>query len=135
MRENKETELLKEWQERLGLQDWLITFYPNCKASEVDEGNSIGETTWQTTNKTAIIRIIAEEEYSKDYIIPYDFEKTLVHELLHIKFALIDKDLNTYEGIVTEQVRHQLIDDLARAFVMAKRNITNRNKLHNIKED
>ena len=49
-----------------------------------------------------------------------------MHELLHCKFGLIDKDLNTYEGIVTEQARHQLIDDLARALVMAKRGETKR---------
>ena len=124
-----EVKLLKEWQERLGLQDWVIKFYPNCKAEEVDEGTSIGSTTWQTTNKTAIIKIIDKKEYSEEYMIPYDFEKTLVHELLHIKFSTIDKDLNTYEGIVVEQVRHQLIDDLARAFIMAKRGKTKRNEL------
>lgn len=121
-----ELNLLNEWQERLGLQDWVIRLYPNCERKEVDEGNSIGETLWQTTNKTAIIKIMAEKEYDEEYMIPYDFEKTLVHELLHIKFSLIDKDLNTYEGIVAEQVRHQLIDDLARAFVMAKRGETKR---------
>ena len=131
MKEKEEFKLLKEWQERLGLQDWQIKFKPNCKAEEVDEGNSIGETLWSTTNKSALIRIIASEEYIKeDYVLPYDFEKTLVHELLHIKFSLIDKDLNTYEGIVTEQARHQLIDDLARAFVMAKRGKTNRGELY-----
>lgn len=131
MKEKEEFKLLKEWQERLGLQDWVIKFKPNCKAEEVDEGNSIGETLWSTTNKSALIRIIASEEYIKeDYVLPYDFEKTLVHELLHVKFSLIDKDLNTYEGIVTEQARHQLIDDLARAFVMAKRGKTNRGELY-----
>lgn len=121
--------LFEEWRERLGLQDWIITLHPNCKAEEVDEGQSIGLTTWNTTNKTAIIRIVDKKYYSKDYMIPYDFEKTLVHELLHIKFSLIDKDINTYEGVVAEQARHQLIDDLARAFVMAKRGITKRGEL------
>lgn len=121
--------LFEEWRERLGLQDWIITLYPNCKAEEVHEGASIGLTTWNTTNKTAIIRIIDKKYYSKDYMIPYDFEKTLVHELLHIKFSLIDKDINTYEGVVAEQARHQLIDDLARAFVMTKRGMTKRGEL------
>lgn len=129
MKEKEQFRLFNEWKERLGLHDWVIKFIPNCKAAEVDTGNSIGETVWQTTNKSAIIRIIANEEYSEEYIIPYDFEKTLVHELLHIKFSLIDKDINTYEGIVTEQARHQLIDDLARALVMAKRGKTKRSQL------
>ena len=131
-----EEKLLEEWKERLGLQDWVIVLKANCKASEVDNGTSIGETLWSTTNKSALIRIIAAEEYIKeDYVLLYDFEKTLVHELLHVKFSLIDKDLNTYEGIVAEQARHTLIDDLARAFVMAKRGNKNRSELYkNIKK-
>lgn len=52
---------------------------------------------------------------------------------------MIDKDLNTYEGIVAEQARHQLIDDLARALVMAKRGQTKRslnfsNKVKNMRD-
>ena len=109
-----EEKLLNEWQERLGLQDWEIILRYNCKREDMDEPDySIGETHWETTSKCARIQIISKEEYGN--------EKTLVHELLHCKFSMIDKDLNTYEGIVTEQARHQLIDDLARALVMAKR--------------
>ena len=117
-----EEQLLNEWQERLGLQDWVIILKYNCKKTDMDDPEySIGETQWETTTKCARICIIAKSEYGENLILPYDFEKTLIHELLHIKFSLIDKDLNTYEGIVAESARHQLIDDLARAFVMAKR--------------
>ena len=118
-----EEQLLNEWQERLGLQDWAIILKYNCKKQDMqDPEYSIGETQWETTNKCARICIISKEEYGKDRILKYDFEKTLIHELLHLKFSLIDKDLNTYEGIVAESARHQLIDDLSRAFIMAKRN-------------
>lgn len=117
-----EEKLLNEWQERLGLQDWEIILRYNCKREDMDDPDySIGETHWETTSKCARIQIISKEEYGNKRILEYDFEKTLVHELLHCKFSMIDKDLNTYEGIVTEQARHQLIDDLARALVMAKR--------------
>lgn len=119
--------LLEEWQERLGLQDWAIILRHNCKKEQLDNpDSSIGETQWETTIKVARIAIISEEEYGKDLMLDFDFEKTLVHELLHCKFSMIDKDLNTYEGIVAEQARHQLIDDLARALVMAKRHETKR---------
>lgn len=90
-----------------------------------DPDYSIVETTWETTNKCARIKVISKEEY-EERMLAYDFEKILVHELLHCKFSMIDKDLNTYEGIVAEQARHQLIDDLARALVMAKRGQVNR---------
>ena len=123
----KEQKLLEEWQERLGLQDWAIILRCNCKRTDMnDPEGSIGETDWETTSKCACIKIISKEEYGDGLVLDFDFEKTLVHELLHCKFGLIDKDLNTYEGIVTEQARHQLIDDLARALVMAKRGETKR---------
>lgn len=119
---NDEVEkLLNEWQERLELQDWAIILRYDCKRNDMDDPDySIAETTWETTNKCARIKVISKEEYG-ERMLAYDFEKTLVHELLHCKFSMIDKDLNTYEGIVAEQARHQLIDDLARALVMAKR--------------
>lgn len=140
MDEKKATELLEEWQERLDLQDWAIRLKINCECSDMDDPEySVGETHWETTNKCAIIRIVSEEQYGNDRIFAYDFEKTLVHELLHCKFSMIDKDLNTYEGIVAEQARHQLIDDLARALVMAKRRQTKRslnfsNKVKNMRD-
>lgn len=122
-----EKQLLGEWQQRLGLDDWVIALRINCKCEDMDDPSySIGETQWNTTSKCAKIKIISKEEYGEDRIIAYDFEKTLVHELLHCKFGIIDKDINTYEGIVAEQARHQLIDDLARALVEAKRHTTKR---------
>ena len=122
-----EEKLLEEWQERLGLQDWQIILKYNCKKDQMDDPQySVGETNWETTNKCARICIISKEEYGTGKMLDFDFEKTLVHELLHCKFSMIDKDLNTYEGIVTEQARHQLINDLAMALVMAKRGQTKR---------
>lgn len=69
--------LQNEWKERLGLQDWIIRFYTNCKSEEVNDGQSIGESIWETTSKSAIVKIIDEKEYSKEYMIPYDFEKNV----------------------------------------------------------
>lgn len=116
-----EEKLLNEWQERLGLQDWAIVLRYNCKFSDLDTEDSIGETLWSNTIKNATIRIVSKEEYGNDRTLPFDFEKTLVHELLHIKFGLIDIMNSGYESKVVDELRHQLIDDLARALVMAKR--------------
>lgn len=121
---SEEELLLKEWKERLGLQDWKITLYYNCNFEDMELGEVCGETHWTTPIKEATISIIGEEEYGEDRTLKYDFEKTLVHELLHIKFSLIDLMPRNggYEANVAESVRHQLIDDLARALVAAKRN-------------
>ncbi len=120
-----ELNLLKEWQERLGLQDWAITLRINCKQEDMELGEVNGETSWSTSIKSASIKIISKETYG-ERMLPYDFEKTLVHELLHLKFALIDQKITSYESDVLYEVRHQLIDDLARALVMAKRGETKR---------
>ncbi len=120
-----EQNLLKEWQERLGLQDWAITLRINCKKDDMDLEEVAGETEWSLSIKSASIKIISKEEYG-ERIVPYDFENILIHELLHLKFGLIDQKITSYESDVAYEVRHQLIDDLARALVMAKRGETKR---------
>lgn len=113
-------ELFNEWRTRLGLEDWIITLRYNCKFSDMELENVDGETEWSTSTKDAVIRILDPKEYGKR-IEDFDFEKVLVHELLHLKFAILDCEKGSYESKVMEVVRHQLIDDLARALVMAKR--------------
>jgi phage shock protein A len=50
-------------------------------------------------------------------MIPFDFEKTLVHELLHLKFSLL---ADKVEDMQSRYV-HQMIDEMARSLVDAKR--------------
>lgn len=121
-----EEKLLEEWQERLGLQDWLIVLRYNCEFDDLELDDASGETNWNDTIKTGTIRIISEKVYGYDRIVPFDFEQILVHELLHIKLGLLSFTNNTYESKVNAELRHQLIDDLARALVMAKRGETKR---------
>lgn len=121
----KELALLREWKERLGLQDWAIVLRINCKQEDMELEDVNAETIWTASIKSATIKVISKEFYG-DRITPFDFEKTLVHELLHLKFGLIDQSVNSYESKVTYEAMHQLIDDIARALVMAKRDETKR---------
>ena len=121
-----ESKLLEEWQERLGLTDWAIVLRYNCKLEDLEDEERCGETKWSNTIKSATIKIISKEEYGDDRILKFDFEKILVHELLHLKFGIIDIFNGSYESKVADEIRHQLIDDLARALVMAKRGETKR---------
>ena len=125
-KENHYEELLNEWQERLGLQDYAIVLHYNCQFTDLETENSVGETKWSNTIKCATIKIISQEEHGNDRVLDFDFEKTLVHELLHVKFGIIDICGGLYDSLVVDEVRHQLIDDLARALVMAKRGETKR---------
>lgn len=108
--------LLKEWQTRLGLQDWRILLKDNLTPEEMSDEEACGFTAWQEVIKTARIEM-SDPKYYGNRIVPFDWEKTLVHELLHIKTCFLTTNVDDLQ----ERIGHQLIDDLARAFVDAKR--------------
>ena len=107
--------LLKEWQSRLDLTDWVIKVNENVSPNDMQSQDACGECIGDTVHKTAIINIMDEIDYG-ERVIPFDKEKTLVHELLHCKFAMIDDSGND----VVDRYIHQLIEDLAKALVKAK---------------
>lgn len=120
-----EEKLLNEWQERLGLQDWAIALRYNCELEDLNLTNACAETSFESTTKTAIIRMV-KPELAAGRLLDYDFEKTLVHELMHIKLSLLNIDPNSLVNSILECAIHQIVDDLARALVMAKRGETKR---------
>jgi hypothetical protein len=116
---SNERRLLEEWQKRLGLQDWKIKLCNNCKPENMDVQDAEGCTTWVESTKCAEIQMLDEKLYPENCVgRGPDWERCLVHELLHCKLSFLqDSD----SGTLQSRVCHQLIDDLARAFVDAKR--------------
>lgn len=108
--------LLKEWQHRLGIDDWHIVLEEDCSPLNFKLPQVQGETEYDEVNKCAVIRMLSEKDYGKR-ILPFDKEKTLVHELLHIKLWTLQES----ESHLQNRIVHQYIDDLARALVDAKR--------------
>ena len=108
--EEKE-QLLAKWQARLGLSDWAISLDANAQPQDMTLQNVNGETEYNEVTKSAVIRILGEE-YRSVRVRPFNFEKTLLHELLHLKLCLLDESGNDFQ----DRYVHQLIDDLARAF-------------------
>ena len=112
-------EYLKEWQERLYLNDWII----ELKLVDPDEIPDERGHNWFFFEKqisrvwlaklTDILRTTADKCYQ---------EITLVHELLHLKFNCIENE-DTYEGKFLELHEHQLIEQMARSLIMAKYNL------------
>lgn len=98
-------ELLYRWQTRLGLTDWKIELRINCKVSET---NGSGYTEWDEVNKAAVIWILDPEEYG-ERLLQFDFEETLIHELLHLKFALLQG-----AGDFQDRYVHVMIEEFAR---------------------
>ena len=109
---------LEEWKERLGLHEWRISLHDCVPLAEMSEENVTGWVDFQEVNKTARIEIMDPDEYG-ERVIPFDYERILVHELLHLKLCLISETFGA--DVMQERVAHQLIDDLARALVDAKR--------------
>ena len=116
MTEQEIYELCDEWNQRLGLSDWAIVVRPNCKPEDMSEQDVSGSTTYNEVCKAAMMELI-DPQYYGERIIPLDLEKTIVHEMLHLKLALVADHV----GEMQERYMHQIIDDLARAFVDAKR--------------
>lgn len=117
-------ELLSEWQNRLGLQDWKIKLVDNCTPEEMTLSDAAGCTDWIEAIKTARIEII-DPKYYGERIVPFNYEKTLVHELLHLKLSLVSDNVPELQS----RYMHQIIDDLARAFVDAKGVLSQTGKL------
>lgn len=113
--------LLKEWQHRLGLDNWTIVLEEDCSPLDFKLTDVQGEADYDEVNRCAIIRIVSEKDYGKR-IVPFDKEKVLVHELLHLKFCHLQ---NTGDNL-HDRIVHQIIDDMARALVGAKRTNSDR---------
>jgi len=109
-------ELMKEWMDRLGLQEWRIKLEVDVLPCEMKLNDVDGEVEYTESIKAAVIRILCEKCYG-NFIIPFDFERILVHELLHLKFKLLEDAENELQN----RIVHQLIDDMARALICAKR--------------
>ena len=117
MTSEKATMLCDEWVERLGLQDWEIHLAWQCKPEEIPLQDVGGLASFEEATKEAQIYIL-DEQYAKCEPFKFDFERNLVHELLHLKTCMVtEKDENSYQA----RMMHQLVDDLAKAFVKAKR--------------
>ena len=112
----KLSNLLNEWKNRLDLNDWVIKLNEDVSPNDMQLQGVSGECSWDEIHKAATINIINEKDYG-DRILPFDNEKTLVHELLHIKFCMLDNSGNE----LFDKLLHQLIEDMAKALISAKR--------------
>ena len=115
------SKLLKEWKVRLGLTDWSIKLYDNCTKDEMSSSGVMGCVDFVEVNRTARIEIIDPACYG-NRVVPYDYERILVHELLHLKMCLLFSVEDGYDDRnVIDRMTHQLLDDIAKSLVDAKR--------------
>lgn len=111
-----EQEKLKYWQSILGLNDWdiKVKIIKQCEFCWCEDAS--GEVKYNFIHKEAIIHLLDPKEF-KNPDFKYDIEKTLIHELLHCKFAIIEKDQTI------DDLSHQLIDEISKIMIKLKRRI------------
>lgn len=110
---------LKEWQERLFLTDWIIRIKFDSEIEAFAEVSKVTEV------QSAIIYIRPFDEVTSGKNTKYCAEKSLVHELLHLKLDLADFDGNLpIEAVVFLYTQHQKIEQMAKSLIMAKYNLS-----------
>lgn len=108
--------LCLEWQAVLNIQFWDIKVgIYRCR--DFVKQNSAAEVSWQLATATAILRILDPADYDRD-LFPQDMEQSLVHELLHLRFAEAEM---TESGSLEETMYERAIDQTAKALVLVKR--------------
>ena len=118
MTEQKATALFHKWVKILRLFDWDIRFHWRVHPMEMAEKDSAGCSSYNWVCKQAVIEIADPDKYKMDMQgFAFDYEQILVHELLHLKFSLIDDPDDKMTGAVV----HQLVDDMAKSLVAASR--------------
>lgn len=115
MTEQKAKDLLQRWVSILRLHEWNIDFRWCVRAEAMNVPESVGCTSFNSVGRQAVIQMLDPVDFHNDYF-PYDYEKTLVHELLHLKFADLDNSGNELQ----DHLLHCMVDDLAKAFIRAK---------------
>ena len=98
------------WQKILRLQDWSI-YLEVCRARDMPEGAQ-GHNKIDLLKKKSVIAIRDEVDHHPDSAWPYDAERTLVHELVHLHFETNDPP-TTAQYVANEQG----VDILAAALV------------------
>jgi hypothetical protein len=85
------------WQRRLNLQDWDISVVV-ARAAEL-KPKTLGNIHWDSTKKTAIIRVLDPADYELPPAEMFDdMEFTVVHELIHLELAPVLTQLSRNEA-------------------------------------
>ena len=109
---------MQEWQRRLYLDDWIIKLN---FANHEDFEATLGSNTANAEMKSCVITLIdVPKRLSDNHIITYCQEATLVHELLHCYDYVRPVAEGTYEQMMFNATKHQMLEMMARSLVEAK---------------
>ena len=112
-------ECLAYWQEKLFLNNWII----KVKLVEPEEIEGCqGSNSFVHSLMSSLISI---SKYHEEGLVAKEcHEQTLVHELLHLKYNLMDSDSKSYESTFLSMEEHRLLEQLAKSLIMVKYNLS-----------
>ena len=116
MTEEKATELFEKWRKILHLEAWDIRFQWCVRGRDMNIADALGCTSYKHESHQTIVQMLDPVDFESK-LFNYGYEKTLVHELLHLKFS----DIDDSGDALRDKILHQLVDDLSRAFVASAR--------------
>ena len=111
--------LLDKWVKILHLEEWRIDFSWCVRARDMACKDALGATTANAISRDASIQLLDPIDHDPATFIPYDYEKTLVHELLHLTFW----DMDDTGDNLRDHLTHVMVDRMARALVAAERSV------------
>lgn len=111
---------LKEWKDRLGLQDWHIQLVVTTEVPE----DSLGFNRHSFIARHAVIFVLAKNSarWENEAFKPCQ-EKVLIHELLHCIIPGFDNSEKTIESCWYSTWNHGMLERMSRAMYLAKYNL------------
>lgn len=101
------TALCKKWQKILKLEDWEIC--PHwADEGELENDNELANIFPVVQRKHACIYVLNPEAAEKLEGFPSNIESTILHELLHLHFALFLHEENPVYMMIEEQAIHAI---------------------------
>lgn len=95
-------QLLAKWKPILRLSDWDIVI--GYKRAFDLRPSEQGQCAWTVAKKSAHICVLDPCDYDPSNVWPQDIEKTVVHELVHLHFAIVDDRGELYEKCMEQAV-------------------------------
>lgn len=101
------TALCKKWQKLLKLEDWDIC--PHwAEEGELENDTELANIFPVAQRKHACIYILNQEAAEKLEGFPTNIESTVIHELLHLHFAVFQHEENPIYMMIEEQAIHAI---------------------------
>lgn len=111
---------LRYWQSRLFLDNWIIRA-DLVKEKLISDGVFLeGRNNITAASNCAYIEV---GQFEEETIEKHCEELTLVHELLHCKYAYLENTNETIESVEYELLQHQRLHEMARTLLMVKYDI------------